>query len=77
MNRRQLLKLLSMGVLSHALDVDKLLWVPGEKTIFLPTHRGITLNQIIEIEWCRIVAALPGLFEKDDLFYSTLKRVKK
>jgi hypothetical protein len=37
MNRRDWLKLFSTGVVGAlVLDPEKLLWVPGEKTIFLP-----------------------------------------
>jgi hypothetical protein len=37
MNRRDWLKLFSTGVVgAMVLDPEKLLWVPGEKTIFLP-----------------------------------------
>lgn len=41
MNRRELLKLLSLGVVGHTLDIDRLLWVPGEKTIFLPAPKQV------------------------------------
>lgn len=40
MNRRDFLKRLMGGaaaVVAHELDLDRLLWVPGEKTIFLPS----------------------------------------
>jgi hypothetical protein len=37
MNRRDWLKLFSTGVVgAMVLDPEQLLWVPGEKTIFLP-----------------------------------------
>jgi hypothetical protein len=37
MNRRDMLKLVTSGVIgAMVLDPEKLLWVPGEKTIFLP-----------------------------------------
>jgi hypothetical protein len=37
MNRRDWLKLFSAGVVgAMVMDPEKLLWVPGEKTIFLP-----------------------------------------
>lgn len=38
MNRRDMLKLFTSGVVgAMVLDPEKLLWVPGEKTIFLPS----------------------------------------
>jgi hypothetical protein len=37
MNRRDLFKsLLGAAVAVHELDVEKLLWIPGKKTIFIP-----------------------------------------
>jgi hypothetical protein len=39
MNRRHLLKLLLTGAAGHVLDVDKILWVPGAKTFFLPPEK--------------------------------------
>ena len=40
MNRRQLLKLLALGVGSLELDIDSLLWVPT-KTIFIPHPKQV------------------------------------
>lgn len=42
MTRRGLLRLLGAGLIGHTLDVDKLLWVPGQKTIFLPPVASYT-----------------------------------
>lgn len=36
MKRRAFLTALAAGLIGAAVDVDKLLWVPGAKTIFLP-----------------------------------------
>lgn len=37
MDRRRFLgSLLAAGVAAHELDLDKLLWVPGKKAIFIP-----------------------------------------
>lgn len=78
MNRRQLLKLLVSGVaglvVDAELDLDRLLWVPNTKKIFLPTKSGLTVSQIIEIEYNRIIPKLHMLFERDDTFYTTLQR---
>lgn len=41
MNRRQLLKLITFGVVGHTLDIDRLLWVPGQKTIFIPSDAQV------------------------------------
>lgn len=44
MNRRQLLKLLASGVVglaSDVIDVDRLLWTPDSKTIFLPSDAQV------------------------------------
>lgn len=74
MNRRELLKLLAMGVVGHTLDVDRLLWVPGEKTIFLPPVTGLTLSQVIAVEMERVIPRIRELFERDDIFYSRLSK---
>jgi hypothetical protein len=42
MNRRRFLQMLSAGAFgAMALDVEKLLWVPGAKTIFLPPPKPV------------------------------------
>jgi hypothetical protein len=74
MNRRELLKLLGMGVIGYTLEVDKLLWVPGQKTIFLPHSKYISMSQIVDIEIQRIIPKLKYLFERDDTFYAALDK---
>lgn len=41
MRRRDLLKLIVSGVVGHTLDIDRLLWEPNRKTIFLPTDAQV------------------------------------
>jgi len=72
LGRRGFLKLLSTGVIGHTLDIDKLLWVPGEKKIFIPN--GISCSKIIEIELERIIPKIRMLFERDDTFYTLLSK---
>lgn len=76
MNRRHLLRLLSAGLIGHTLEVDKLLWVPGAKTIFLPPMpvgvRGLNISDIIAYEMERVAPMLKHLFERDEMFYRTL-----
>lgn len=72
MDRRSFLKLLAAGVIGHELDIDRLLWVPGQKKIFLSSP-GISLSQIIALEMERIAPQLQSLFERDDVFYKALK----
>ena len=70
--RRELLKLLALGVAGHTLDIDRLLWVPGEKTIFLPTApiNQLTMADIVAIELRRITPKMKALFESDYTFYT-------
>jgi hypothetical protein len=77
-NRRAFLRILALGVVGHELDIDRLLWVPGSKTIFLPTkvHRGLTESQIIALEMARIAPKIASLFERDDTFYRILSKEK-
>lgn len=53
MNRRAFLAWLggtAAGVAAaHTLDLDKLLWVPGEKTIFLPTESNALFVTVSEV----------------------------
>lgn len=78
MNRRELLKLLGMGVIGYSLDIDKLLWVPGQKTIFLPPiNQGISLSEIINIEFERILPQIQTVFERSDYFYTILDKEQK
>lgn len=54
MDRRAFLKVLggTAAVVAAApmLDLERLLWVPGEKTIFLP-YEGPFGNQIVTVDW--------------------------
>lgn len=74
MDRRSLLRLIASGLVGTTLDVDKLLWVPGQKTIFLPPviHR-LTISEIIAMEMERIRPRLADLFQRDDLFYTMIE----
>lgn len=71
-NRRDFLKLISLGVIGHELDIDRLLWVAGEKTIFIPSTKRITLEQIVALELDRIAPKIATLFERSDFFYKCL-----
>lgn len=68
MNRRRFFEsLLGGAIAAHQLDIDKLLWVPGEKTIFIPPHvetfTGLTpnyystlLHPMWSVEWSNDLA---------------------
>ena len=71
--RRSFLKLLALGVIGHELDIDRLLWVPGQKTIFLPASKGVSLSEIVALEMERMIPKLRTLFERDDMFYTAIK----
>jgi hypothetical protein len=74
MNRRQLLKLLASGVVGSTLDVDRLLWVPGAKTIFLPTTIVRPSDAaILALELQRIIPHIKDMFERDSVFYQRLE----
>lgn len=68
--RKFLLSLAASGVAYHTLDLDRLLWIPGEKKIFIPsnTHR-LTLSEIVAAEWARVLPHVRYLFDRDDTFY--------
>lgn len=48
MDRRRFLRWLggtaAGAAAAHTLDLDKLLWVPGDKTIFLPPHPAVAVT---------------------------------
>ncbi len=58
MDRRRFLAWLggtAAGVaIAPTLDLDRLLWVPGEKTIFLPALQPINLDEFAR-EWLKLV----------------------
>lgn len=72
MNRRDLLKFLLTAPIAATLDVEKLLWIPGEKTIFLPPIHRLTESQIVALEIERMMPKVRYLFEKDDTFYKMI-----
>jgi len=73
-SRREFLQLLAAGVIGHTLDVDKLLWVPGQKTIFLPSVDIIhpSISEIVALELERMLPKIKNLFERDDAFYKRI-----
>jgi hypothetical protein len=73
MNRRDFLRgLLMSSVAAYTLDIDKLLWVPGQKKIFIPDNKIISASQIVALEMERIVPHIHHLFEMDNIFYQKL-----
>lgn len=74
MNRRELLKLILSGAAGHALDLDRLLWVPGSKKIFIPSGKHLSYAQIIAAELKHITPHILQLFERDDMFYRALEK---
>lgn len=80
LNRRTFLRLFASGVAgtvaSGELDIDRLLWVPGAKKIFLPNNPTISLSEIVAIEYMRILPTLRTLFDRDDTFYKLLSTNK-
>jgi hypothetical protein len=72
-NRRAFLRILALGVIGHELDIDRLLWVPGSKKIFLPSP-GLTESQIIAAEWSRVIPTIRTLFERDDTFWKLINK---
>lgn len=55
LSRRQFWKLAASGVVGAVVtanvDIEKLLWVPGEKTYFLPAEKAFGGNTLITTEW--------------------------
>lgn len=76
LNRRTFLRFLASGVAgtvaSAELDIDRLLWVPGTKTFFIPDNPTLSMAQIVAVEWNRIMPTVASLFDRDDTFYKIL-----
>jgi len=73
MNRREWLKLMLTGAAGLTLDVDKLLWIPGQKKIFIPSDKSLSYSQIVIAEWERIMPNIDKLFDRDDTFYRAIR----
>jgi len=63
MERRELLKMLSFFVV----DPEKLLWIPGKKTIFIPNEIDIAA-----LEWEKLTRQIPSLFDRDHAFFKAI-----
>lgn len=74
MDRRAFIRAILASSVAHTLDIDKLLWIPGQKTIFLPSIHRLTESQIIALEIERLTPRIRQLFERDDLFYRALSK---
>ena len=71
MDRRKFIQLLTTSAVGlYALDPDKLLWMPGEKTIFIPpTKQLIFASEIVAAEWEKVMSVIGDLFTTDKLLY--------
>lgn len=77
LNRRAFLRILALGVVSQTFDVERFLWVPGAKTIFIPdayTRTHVSMADIVAMEMELMVPKLRSLFERDDVFFKLLKK---
>lgn len=72
MNRRHFLNLAALGTAGMVLDPERLLWVPGQRTFFLPPAEGWAQTRLLfhplafsmlfegRSEWVRVLASEPG-----------------
>jgi len=74
MDRRKFIQLLTTSAVGlYALDPDKLLWVPGEKTIFVPPLKQLIFaSEISALEWEHTMDILKEVYDKDKLLYEIL-----
>lgn len=80
MHRRDFLKLALLTASAEFIDYEKLLWIPGEKKIFIPSKsqfKFLTQREIVAIELERIAPYLKTLFERDEMFYKLLDSKEK
>lgn len=52
MNRRAFLTTLAAGLAGAALDPERLLWVPGQKTIFIPT---LPVSRLVTPDYLQLI----------------------
>lgn len=52
MNRRAFLSTLAAGLAGAALDPERLLWVPGQKTIFIP---AIPASRLVTTDYLQLL----------------------
>lgn len=89
MNRRDFLRLVASGVVGLELDVDKLLWIPGAKKIFIPSlpipislygipyhHSDATMGQWLgfQRQVNTMMNNINDSFNRDDPFYAALTK---
>lgn len=57
MNRRNFLRLSGAAAAGFALDPDKLLWVPGQKTFFFVQQplRHISIAELVAVTWDKVM----------------------
>lgn len=73
LSRRDFIKLLASGAAAYELDLDRLLWMPGQKTIFIPPDsQTMSLSQIVAIEIERMIPKVRSMFERDNKFYHAM-----
>jgi hypothetical protein len=73
-NRRRFIQLVTSSAIGvYSLDPERLLWVPGEKTIFIPPPRKLIFaSEVVAAEMERVMSVIGELFEKDNLLYEVL-----
>ena len=73
MDRRKFIQMIAAGSIAATFDVEKLLWLPGEKKIFIPSPQIVNpsdISYIIAEELERMIPQIRKLFERDNTFFS-------
>lgn len=65
LSRRAFLQLASASAAAVAFDPERLLWVPGAKTIFLPPEKTIVIAQEIPVAYHWFTAENMRLMSKE------------
>lgn len=68
MNRRSFLSLIPAALAGATLDPERLLWVPGQKTLFLPSAR-------VAFSTTEVISALKYTYGKDRLLFFASQEV--
>jgi len=73
MTRRDLLKFF---LITPFIDYEKLLWIPGEKKIFVLNKPVLNETQLLAMELEKLIPGLSQLFKRDNAFYESIRNAR-
>lgn len=77
MRRRSFLATLGVGLTGLVLDPERLLWVPGQRTFFLPAAPlcpSLSISQIVAVTYEKVLKERRVLWEDREWFDCAFRR---